>query len=56
MGQKEDGSILFVVIDGRQLGYSNGAKAFLVFEHPDQVDIPNIWQGLRPQDIDAGKK
>lgn len=105
MGQKEDGSILFVVIDGRQLGYSNGASlydvqqimldhgaviaanldggsstvlvtkggeivnkpsseygerylptAFLVFEHPEQVDIPNIWHGLRPQDIDAGKK
>ncbi|MNN11575.1 hypothetical protein D3C81_1245380 [compost metagenome] len=105
MGQKEDGSILFVIIDGRQPGYSIGASlydvqqimldhgaviaanldggsstvlatkggeivnkpsseygerylptAFLVFEHPDQVDIPNIWNGLRPQDIDAGKK
>lgn len=105
MGQKADGSILFVVIDGRQPGYSIGASlydvqevmlehgaviaanldggsstvlvgkggeimnkpsseygerylptAFLVFEHPDQVDIPNIWSGLRPQDIDAGKK
>lgn len=105
MGQKEDGSILFVVIDGRQPGYSIGASlydvqqvmldhgaviaanldggsstvlvgekgeilnkpsseygerylptAFLVFEHPEQANIPNIWQGLRPQDIDAGKK
>lgn len=105
MGQKEDGSILFVVIDGRQPGYSIGASlydvqqvmlehgaviaanldggsstvlvgkdgeilnkpsseygerylptAFLVFEHPELVDIPNIWHGLRPQDIDAGKK
>lgn len=105
MGQREDGAILFVVIDGRQPGYSIGASlydvqqimlehgaviaanldggsstvlvteggeivnkpsseygerylptAFLVFEDPDQVDIPNIWEGLRPQDIDAGKK
>lgn len=105
MGQKEDGAILFVIIDGRQPGYSIGASlydvqeimlehgaviaanldggsstvlvskggeivnkpsseygerylptAFLVFEHPEQVDIPNIWQGLRPQDIDASKK
>jgi exopolysaccharide biosynthesis protein len=105
MGQKADGSILFVIIDGRQPGYSIGASlydvqevmlehgaviaanldggsstvlvgkggeimnkpsseygerylptAFLVFEHPEQVDIPNIWSGLRPQDIDAGKK
>ncbi|MNJ00988.1 hypothetical protein D3C73_1604750 [compost metagenome] len=30
--------------------------AFLVFDDPDAVDIPNIWEGLRPQDIDAGKK
>ncbi|AZS13631.1 phosphodiester glycosidase family protein [Paenibacillus lutimineralis] len=105
MGQREDGAILFVVIDGRQPGYSIGASlydvqqimldhgaviaanldggsstvlvtkggeiankpsseygerylptAFLVFEHPEQVDIPNIWEGLRPQDIDPGKK
>lgn len=105
MGQKEDGAILFVVIDGRQPGYSIGASlydvqqimldhgaviaanldggsstvlvkeggeivnkpsseygerylptAFLVFEDPDRVEIPNIWEGLRPQDIDAGKK
>lgn len=105
MGQREDGAILFVVIDGRQPGYSIGASlydvqqimleygaviaanldggsstvlvteggeiankpsseygerylptAFLVFEDPEQVEIPNIWEGLRPQDIDAGKK
>ncbi|HEY4390018.1 MAG TPA: phosphodiester glycosidase family protein [Paenibacillus sp.] len=105
MGQREDGAILFVVIDGRQPGYSIGASlydvqqimldhgaviaanldggsstvlvtkggeivnkpsseygerylptAFLVFEHPEQVDIANIWEGLRPQDIDPGKK
>lgn len=105
MGQREDGAVLFVVIDGRQPGYSIGASlydvqqimldhgaviaanldggsstvlvteggkiankpsseygerylptAFLVFENPDQVEIPNIWEGLRPQDIDAGKK
>lgn len=105
MGQREDGAILFVVIDGRQPAYSIGASlydvqqvmldhgaviaanldggsstvlvgkggeilnkpsseygerylptAFLVFEHPEEVDIPNVWKGLRPQDIDAGKK
>lgn len=105
MGQREDGAILFVVIDGRQPGYSIGASlydvqnillergaviaanldggsstvliskggeivnkpssqygerylptAFLVFDDPDQADIPNIWEGLRPQDIDPGKK
>ncbi|RUS46749.1 phosphodiester glycosidase family protein [Cohnella sp. AR92] len=28
MGQKEDGSILFLVIDGRQLGYSVGADLY----------------------------
>ncbi|MFD1177423.1 phosphodiester glycosidase family protein [Paenibacillus puldeungensis] len=105
MGQRKDGAILFVVIDGRQPGYSIGASlydvqkimldhgaviaanldggsstvlvkeggeivnkpsseygerylptAFLVFEHPEQVDIPNIWEGLRAQDIDPAKK
>ncbi len=105
MGQREDGAVLFVIIDGRQPGYSIGASlydvqqimldhgaviaanldggsssvlvkeggdivnkpsseygerylptAFLVFEDPEEVDIPNIWEGLRPQDIDAGKK
>lgn len=104
MGQRKDGAILFVIIDGRQPGYSIGANlydvqnillkrgaviaanldggsstvlvkdnqivnrpsseygerylptAFLVFEHPENVEIPNIWKGLNPSDIDAGKK
>jgi hypothetical protein len=30
--------------------------AFLVFEHPEQVDMPNIWKGLDPSKIDAAKK
>jgi len=103
MGQREDGSILFVIIDGRSkesLGANlydvqnilleRGAviaanldggsstilvkdgdilnnpssksgegrylpSAWLVFEHPEDVDMPNIWEGLRPQDIDASK-
>ncbi|WP_033412464.1 phosphodiester glycosidase family protein [Paenibacillus massiliensis] len=104
MGQRADGAILFVIIDGRQPGYSIGADlydmqnillergaviaanldggsstvlvhneaivnkpsseygerylptAFLVFEHPELANIPNIWEGLRPENIDAGKK
>ncbi|MDQ0195337.1 phosphodiester glycosidase family protein [Paenibacillus wynnii] len=104
MGQRADGAIIFVVIDGRQPGYSIGANlydvqqillehgaviaanldggsstvlvkdnkivnkpsseygerylptAFLVFEHPEQADIANIWEGLDPYKIDAGKK
>lgn len=104
MGQREDGAILFVVIDGRQPGHSIGANlydvqnimlehgaviaanldggsstilvkdgevlnkpstksvegrylptAFLVFDHPELVNMPNVWKGLRPQDIDASK-
>jgi len=104
MGQREDGTILFLLIDGRQPGYSIGATlydaqeillehgaviaanldggsstvlvteggeivnkpssssgerylptAFLVFEHPESVDVPNIWAGLKPSEIDAGK-
>nr|WP_225446517.1 phosphodiester glycosidase family protein [Paenibacillus rhizovicinus] len=104
MGQREDGAILFVVIDGRQPGHSIGANlydvqqimldhgaviaanldggsstvlvkdgevlnkpstkssegrylptAFLVFEHPEQADIRNVWAGLKPGDIDPGK-
>jgi len=104
MGQREDGAMLFLMIDGRQPGYSIGATlydaqeimlehgaviaanldggsstvlvdergevvnkpssssgerylptAFLVFDDPDSVDIPNIWAGLKPEDIDAGK-
>ncbi|ANS76880.1 exopolysaccharide biosynthesis protein [Paenibacillus yonginensis] len=104
MGQRADGAILFVVIDGRQPGYSIGADlydvqnimlkhgaviaanldggsstvlvkdgsilnkpssqygerylptAFLVFDHPENVKVPNVWQGLNPKDIDGGKK
>ncbi|WP_019911125.1 phosphodiester glycosidase family protein [Paenibacillus sp. HW567] len=104
MGQRADGALIFVVIDGRQPGYSIGANlydvqnimlkhgaviaanldggsstvlvkdneivnkpssqygerylptAFLVFEHPEQADIKNIWEGLDPSKIDAGKK
>ncbi|MBW4080725.1 phosphodiester glycosidase family protein [Paenibacillus sp. S150] len=104
MGQRADGALLFVVIDGRQPGYSIGANlydvqqimlkhgaviaanldggsstvlvkdneilnkpssqygerylptAFLVFEHPEEADIKNIWEGLDPSKIDAGKK
>ena len=104
MGQRADGALLFVVIDGRQPGYSIGANlydvqqimlkhgaviaanldggsstvlvkdneilnqpssqygerylptAFLVFEHPEEAVIPNIWEGLDPSTIDAGKK
>nr|WP_246427435.1 phosphodiester glycosidase family protein [Paenibacillus phyllosphaerae] len=104
MGQREDGAILFVVIDGRQPGHSIGANlydvqqillergaviganldggsssilvndhqilnspssksgegrylptAFLVFENPELVDMPNVWNGLGPGDIDASK-
>jgi exopolysaccharide biosynthesis protein len=37
MGQKEDGSILFLVIDGRQIGYSVGADLYdaqqIMLEH-----------------------
>ena len=29
--------------------------AFLVFQDPASAYIPNVWQGLRPQDIDASK-
>ncbi|MFC4600703.1 phosphodiester glycosidase family protein [Cohnella hongkongensis] len=104
MGQREDGALLFLIIDGRQPGYSIGATlydaqeillehgaviaanldggsstvlvqeggeivnkpssssgerylptAFLVFEHPETVEVPNIWAGLKPSEIDAGK-
>jgi exopolysaccharide biosynthesis protein len=104
MGQREDGAILFLMIDGRQPGYSIGATlydaqeillehgaviganldggsstvlvtengeivnkpssssgerylptAFLVFENPDEIEVPNIWAGLKPSEIDAGK-
>ncbi len=103
MGQREDGAILFLMIDGRQPGYSLGVTlyeaqeimlargaviaanldggsstvlvddkglivnkpasaygerylptAFLVFEEPSTVQVPNIWAGMKPSEIDAG--
>jgi exopolysaccharide biosynthesis protein len=105
MGQRKDGAIMFLMIDGRQPGYSVGVTlyeaqnillehgaviganldggsstvlvkengqivnkpsssygerylptAFLVFNNPESVDVPNIWAGLKPSDIDAGKR
>ncbi|MFD2330364.1 phosphodiester glycosidase family protein [Cohnella sp. GCM10020058] len=105
MGQRADGKILFLIIDGRQIGYSIGADlydcqqimlehgaviaanldggsstvlvkeggelvnkpsskgeggrylptAFLVFNDPASVDVPNVWAGLTPQDIDPSR-
>lgn len=103
MGQRADGAIMFLVIDGRQ-AHSIGANlydcqqimlahgaviaanldggsstvmvkgnelvsspsskygqrylptAFLVFDNPDAVNIPNIWAGLDPRKIDPSKK
>lgn len=103
MAQKRDGSIMFIVIDGRQPGYSIGASlydiqkillendaiiaanldggassvlvkdneiinrpsskygerflptAWLVFDNPDSVYVPNIWEGLDPSQIDPSK-
>ncbi|WP_276355322.1 phosphodiester glycosidase family protein [Cohnella caldifontis] len=104
MAQKEDGTVMFLLIDGRQPGYSIGATlydaqeillehgaviaanldggsstvlvngdgevvnkpssahgerylptAFLVFDDPSSVQVPNIWAGLKPSDIDPGK-
>ncbi|WP_410513620.1 phosphodiester glycosidase family protein [Paenibacillus sp. BR2-3] len=104
MAQKKDGTIMFVVIDGRQPGYSIGATlydvqkillekgavtaanldggsstvlvkddkvinqpssrygmrylptAFLIFDHPDQVAVNNIWQGIDMKNFDSSKK
>ncbi|MEX2461879.1 MAG: phosphodiester glycosidase family protein [Paenibacillaceae bacterium] len=103
MAQKRDGSIMFVVIDGRQPGYSIGASlydvqqillendaiiaanldggastvlvkdneiinrpsskygerylptAWLVFDNPDSIYVPNVWEGLDPSQIDPSK-
>lgn len=100
MGQREDGTILFLIIDGRQphsigadlydcqqIMLENGAviaanldggsstvlveqnghiknspasqygerylpTAFLVFDHPENAYIPNIWEGMDPSNID----
>jgi exopolysaccharide biosynthesis protein len=104
MAQKKDGTIMFIVIDGRQPGYSVGATlydvqlilldkgavtaanldggsssimvkdnqvinhpsssygmrylptSFLVFDHPDQVNIKNIWQGIDMNHFNSSKK
>ncbi|SEO32402.1 Exopolysaccharide biosynthesis protein [Paenibacillus sp. OV219] len=104
MAQLKDGTIVFVVIDGRQPGYSVGATlydvqnillekgavtaanldggsstvlvkddqvvnkpsskygprylptAFLVFDHPDQVNALNIWSGINMNNFDSSKK
>lgn len=104
MAQKKDGTLMFIVIDGRQPGYSIGATlydvqkilldkgaitaanldggsstvlvkgdsvvnrpsskygmrylptAFLVFDHPEQVQVPNIWQGIDMSHFDSSKK
>lgn len=104
MAQKKDGTLMFIVIDGRQPGYSIGATlydvqkillekgavtaanldggsstvlvkgdtvvdrpsskygmrylptAFLVFDHPNQVQVPNIWQGIDMSHFDSSKK
>jgi exopolysaccharide biosynthesis protein len=104
MAQKKDGTIMFIVIDGRQPGYSVGATlydvqlilldkgavtaanldggsssimvkdnqvinhpsssygmrylptSFLVFDHPDQVNVKNIWQGIDMNHFNSSKK
>ncbi|WP_256208732.1 phosphodiester glycosidase family protein [Paenibacillus sp. CF384] len=104
MAQLKDGTIVFVVIDGRQPGYSVGATlydvqkillekgavtaanldggsstvmvkddevvnkpsskygarylptAFLVFDHPEDADLPNIWSGIDMNNFDSTKK
>ncbi|MCY9697624.1 phosphodiester glycosidase family protein [Paenibacillus alginolyticus] len=104
MAQKKDGTIMFLVIDGRQPGYSIGATlydaqhillekgavtaanldggsssvlvkddrvvnkpsssygmrylptAFLVFNHPNQVAVTNIWDGVDMNRFDSTYK
>ncbi|WP_425456498.1 phosphodiester glycosidase family protein [Cohnella pontilimi] len=101
MAQRKDGTIMFVIIDGRQPGYSIGATlydvqkillekgavtaanldggsstvlvkdnqvmnrpaskagprylptAFLVFDHPEQVRVNNIWRGIDMAHFDS---
>ncbi|QHW31807.1 phosphodiester glycosidase family protein [Paenibacillus rhizovicinus] len=103
MAQQKDGTIMFVVIDGRQPGYSVGAtlydiqkillakgavtaanldggsstvlvkddavvnkpssqygmrylpSAFLVFDHPEEFDSGNIWDGIDMQHFDSSQ-
>jgi exopolysaccharide biosynthesis protein len=104
MAQTRDGTIMFLVIDGRQPGYSVGATlydaqqillekgavtaanldggsstvlvkdnqvinrpsssygmrylptAFLVFEHPENVSVPNIWSGIDMKHFNSSYK
>jgi exopolysaccharide biosynthesis protein len=104
MAQLKDGTIMFIIIDGRQPGYSVGATlydvqkillekgavtaanldggsstvlvkdnnvmnrpaskygprylptAFLVFDHPEQIEVKNIWQGIDMNHFDSSKK
>jgi len=104
MAQKKDGTILFLVIDGRQPSYSLGATlydaqkillehgaitaanldggsssvlvkdgavvnrpsssygmrylptAFLVFDHPEQVEVPSIWSGIDMAHFNSSRK
>jgi exopolysaccharide biosynthesis protein len=104
MAQQSDGTIMFIVIDGRQPGYSIGATlydvqkillhkgavtaanldggsstvlvkddnvvnrpsskygmrhlptAFLVYDHPDQLVVKNIWKGIDMHNFDSTKK
>lgn len=104
MAQKEDGTIIFVIIDGRQPAHSIGTNlyeiqnllldegaviaanldggsstvlvgeegeilnvpasqhgerylptAFLVYENPDQINIPNIWKNASKKDMDPSR-
>lgn len=104
MAQKKDGTLMFVVIDGRQPGYSLGATlydvqnillergavtaanldggsstvlvkdnqiinqpsskfgprylptAFLVYEHPENVIVQNLWKGVDMKHFNAANK
>ncbi len=104
MAQKKGGTILFIIIDGRQPGYSIGASlydiqqillekeavtaanldggsssvlvkdnqvvnhhsssygmrylptAFLVFDHPKQAPVKNIWQGIDMDHFNSAHK
>lgn len=100
IAQKEDGTIMILVIDGRQIGYSIGATlyevqeiflrhgavtaanldggsstvlvhenrilnqpaslsgerklptAWLLFDNPETVEVPNIWEGVEYEKVD----
>ena len=59
----DGGSSTVLVAEGGEIvnkpSSSSGERylptAFLVFEHPDSVDVPNVWAGMKPSEIDAGK-